>query len=82
MYQKGNEVIETMHHAPVMIAKDYSANMAPPIPLFLAVTSGPRTIQKYTLNSWDPCITIWQLGASIMGLDVHGSYPCRGVCSD
>ena len=53
-----------------MTAKDYSANMAPPIPLFLAATSGPRTIQKYTLNSWDLCITIRQLGASIMGPDV------------
>ena len=42
-------------------------NMAPPVPLFLAASSGPRTTQKFTLGAWDPTISIRQLGASIMG---------------
>ena len=44
------------------------SNMAPSIPLFLAASSGPRTIQKFTLGAWDPTVTIRQLGASIIGL--------------
>ena len=45
--------------------------MPPSIPLFLAASSGPRTIQKFTLGAWDPTVTIRQLGASIMGPTVE-----------
>ena len=47
------------------------AHMAPPVPLFLAVASGPRYIQKFTLGAWDPMVSIRQLGASIMGPNVE-----------
>ena len=55
--------------------------MAPSIPLFLAASSGPRTIQKFTLGAWDPTVTIRQLGASIMGPTVEDA-ACRGFCYD
>ena len=45
--------------------------MAPSVPLFLAASSGPRTIQKFTLGAWDPIVTIRQLGAYIMGPTVE-----------
>ena len=45
--------------------------MAPPVPLFLAASSGPRTIQKFTLGAWDPTVTTRQLGASITGQSVE-----------
>ena len=47
--------------------------MAPPVPLFLAVASGPRYIPEIhsTVGAWDPMVSIHELGASIMGPNVE-----------